>query len=117
MWAPAIFVITPTAAAAAGEVVGGFDPWQLIGYGLTPVTFVVLFLTGQIVSKGELARALANLAIARQELADERTEAAKVQDSIIERVIPAVTKQTLVLEAIAPLLQTETHLRRPPRDG
>ena len=40
-----------------------------------------------------------------------RADNLRLQDALTDRVIPALTRSTLVLETISPLLQTEIHLR------
>ena len=91
----------------------GFSPWQLLYYGVTPVAWVALIISGQLVPKREHERLVHQLGEARQELAEERAHERNLQATTNERVIPAVTQATLALERIAPLLETETHVRRP----
>jgi hypothetical protein len=87
----------------------GFDPYSLIGTLLTPVIVVILLLTNKLHTEGDYKRLQADL-----DLEKGRTTA--LQEALVERVIPALTRSTLVLEQVSPLLQTEVHLRTRERD-
>lgn len=94
---PALFV-----ADAASN--GSLDPLSLIGTVVTPVLVVVLLLANKLHTDGDYRRVIADLH-------EERAERVRLQTALTERVIPALTRSTLVLETVSPLLQTEVHLR------
>lgn len=104
---PAAVVATPAAvsliadAAAGGN---GFDPFSLIGTVFTPVVVIILLLTNKLHTEGDYKRIA-------EDLESERARNAALQTALTEQAIPALTRSTLVLETISPLLQTEVHLR------
>lgn len=99
-------------AAAAGAV--DFQPYSLIGTVLTPVIVVALLIMGKLRTEGEVKRVEASCA-RLEALLDRKDEQLQVlQRSVDERAIPALTRAALILESVAPLLQTETRVRRPP---
>lgn len=103
-------VSAPAVVSVAGAVVdGGFDPYSLIGTFITPVIVVALLLMGKLHTEGEHKRLL-------EDLDAEKARTAALQSALTDRVIPALTRSTLVLENVSPLLQTEVHLRRRPEE-
>jgi hypothetical protein len=105
-----LLVATPPAMVVAEAATGAsFDPVSLIGSVITPVIVVVLLLIGKLHTDSDYKRVLADLEA-------ERAERARLQTALTDRVIPALTRSTLVLEAVAPMLQNEIRLRAV-RDG
>lgn len=105
-------MIVPLAVALAPAVVvaaeasngGGFDPYSLIGTVVTPVVVVALLLFGKLHTESDYKRL-------QEDLDAERAERARLQTALTDRVIPALTRSTLVLEALSPIVQTEVRLR------
>lgn len=105
-------MIGPIAAVAlpAGVVLAeasassGFDPYSLIGSVVTPVIVVALLLFGKLHTESDYKRLA-------EELESERAERVRLQTALTDRVIPALTRSTLVLETLSPMLQTEVRLR------
>lgn len=81
-----------------------FDPYSLVGTLLTPVLVVILLLTNKLHTEGDYKRL-------QQDLDLEKGRTTALQEALVERVIPALTRSTLVLEQVSPLLQTEVHIR------
>jgi len=102
----AVAVTSPAAVSLLADATTGigFDPFSLIGTLLTPVIVVLLLLGGKLHTEGDYKR-LAD------DLEAERARTAALQSALTDRVIPALTRSTLVLETVSPLLQTEVHLR------
>lgn len=93
--APVLALASPAAVSFVAETVSdtGFDPWTLIGSVVTPVIVVVLLLTGKLRTGAETDRILAdNTAL--------RAQVDALQAGLVDRVIPALTRSTLVLEGL-----------------
>lgn len=96
--APPAVVLTEAATST------GFDPYSLIGTVVTPVIVVALLLLGKLHTDADYKRVIADLD-------HERAERVRFQSALTERVVPALTRATLVLEAVSPSLQQEVRLR------
>jgi hypothetical protein len=106
MLAPAALAVSAPVATLLAEAAtnSGFDPYSLIGTLITPVLVVVLLLTNKLHTEGDYKRVIADLEV-------EKARTTTLQTALVDRVIPALTRSTLVLETVSPLLQTEVHLR------
>lgn len=96
-----VAVLTDAASSA------GFDPISIIGTVLTPTIVIILLLTGKLHTDSEVKR-LEDAVTAKD------AQLAALQSGLTDRVIPALTRATLVLETVSPLLQTDVHLRHDP---
>lgn len=111
MWFPTLAIGTPTGVLIAEAATqSDFDPVSLIGTLITPVLVVILLLTNKLHTEGDYKRL-------QQDLDLEKGRTTALQEALVERVIPALTRSTLVLEQVSPLLHTETHLRNPRGEG
>lgn len=116
MWAPALIVSAPTSVLMA-EAVTSSDPLQSwLSYGAVGA-MVVAFAVGLIVPKSTHEKARADLNEERHAHAETRAQLVALQSSTSDRVIPALTKSTLVLEALTPIVQAEIALRRAASEG
>lgn len=105
MLAPAAFTAAPAAVVLAETAAtSNFDPYSLIGTALTPVIVVALLLFGKLHTEKDYQRLA-------EDLDRERAESERLQTALTDRVIPALTRSTLVLEALSPIVQTEVRLR------
>jgi hypothetical protein len=95
MWVPAAVIAAPAvvSVAATADGAGGFDPTTLIGTVVTPVLVIALILFGKLHTHGEVERL-------ETDLAAERADNAALQAALTDRVVPALTRSTLVLEAL-----------------
>lgn len=97
---------------AVSEVVtNGADPLALIGTVVTPVTVVVLFLTGFLHTRSEVRRLEEALAAKDATITRQQEQIDALQNGLIDKAIPALTRATTVLDAISPLITTEPRLR------
>jgi hypothetical protein len=101
---PGAIVAAPAAIVLAEAATNQFDPYSLIGTIVTPVIVVALLLFGKLHTEADYQR-LAD------ELEASRAEQMRLQTALTDRVIPALTRSTLVLEALSPIIQTEVRLR------
>lgn len=105
--------LTPVALLASPAAISvglaatnnGFDPWTLIGSVITPVIVVFLLITGKLRTGAEAERIIADNA-------DLRAQNQALQAGLVDRVIPALTRSTLVLEGL-----DATRFRRDAGDG
>jgi len=104
MFPIAAAVATPAVFVAADAAANGFDPYSLIGTVLTPVIVVTLLLFGKLHTEADYQRVVTDLDLAR-------AEQTRLQTALTDRAIPALTRSTLVLEALSPIVQTEVRLR------
>lgn len=105
MIGPVLAVATPPAVILTeAATTGGFDPISLIGTIVTPVIVVALLLMGKLHTDSDYRRVLSDLD-------EERAERVRLQTALTDRVVPALTRATLVLEAVSPTLQAEVRLR------
>lgn len=120
MWLPVSAVIAPPTAAlvmAATDPTAGFNPYSLIGSAVTPVIVVVLLLFGKLRTETELKRLEEEINGPNGYKEQIRLKDEQLQlslNGLLERVVPALTRSTLVLENLAPMLQTEVTITRPP---
>lgn len=107
--------------AATGSNLG-FDPLDLISTVVTPVMVVILLITGQLVTKGQLNRleALHDAEVARMQtgidarddaITGYRTQIDTLQTGLVDKAIPAITLSTEVIRAVTPYLQTGVRVR------
>lgn len=106
MYATSTLVVAPAALGLVADAAtaDSFGPYSLIGTVVTPVIVVVLLLAGKLHTHGELAR----LVDSNEQL---RAQNQTLQEALIERAVPALTRSTMVLEQITPLIQNEVRLR------
>lgn len=103
-----LLAVAPAGVLVAGAAANsGFDAWTLLTTG-GPVgilaVVVWLVLTDKLHTHGDYKRVV-------DELEAEKTERLRLQAALTDRAIPALTRSTLVLEALSPLLQNEVRLR------
>jgi surfactin synthase thioesterase subunit len=98
------------------------DPWQIIGYGVGPITVVALMLAGQLVPKKQHDAVATNLAAARDDLQKEREQHRNdiqrkddqlltLQANTSEPAIKALTQNTLMMERLMPMIQADALLQ------
>lgn len=104
MLVAALAVVPSGAAIAEATTSGGFDPYNLIGTLLTPVLVVVLLLFGKLHTEADYQRLEADRDA-------EKEERQRLQAALTDRVIPALSRSSLVIEAILPMVQNEVRLR------
>jgi hypothetical protein len=103
--AHAALVVLPPAFVAAEAATGGSpDIVQLITALGFPTALVVAWMFGWVVSGREHDRVI-------RDRDEERAERIRLQTAMSERAIPALTRQTLVMEAALPLLEERVRLR------
>lgn len=103
--------------AAATDGTGGVNIPSIIGTTVTPVIVIILLLMGKLRTEPEVKRIEKSLSEANATVAVKDKQLQDLQAGLVDKAIPALTRTTLVLETIAPMLQTELHLRRPPSGG
>lgn len=118
MWLSVTALMTPpvmTTVVAAADPTASFNPYSLIGSVVTPVIVVLLLLFGKLRTESESKRQEETLEAYRDQLRLKDEQLQQLQTALQERVIPALTRATLVLETLSPLLQTELSFNRPHR--
>lgn len=102
-------------AATSTGVTGNFDLTSLVGTVVTPVIVIFLLLLGKLRTEPEVKRLERENDNLRELVHEKDTQMLALQSGLVDKAIPALTRSTLVLETISPMLQTEVSLRRPPR--
>lgn len=106
MWLAAGLLAAPPVATAvtalADQQPGLVSPETLVGTLITPVMVVVLFLTNQIYSRGHVK----NLEAALKESQDREQAKDEQYSQSMERVIPALTLSTNVLNEVSPFIRS-----------
>lgn len=104
MWFPAVVATAPTAMLVADAVTSDNPLQSWLSYGAVGAVAIALAI-GLLVPKPTHDRTV-------QALADTQARLTALQDKTDERVLPALVKNSLVLEALTPLLQHELVIRR-----
>jgi hypothetical protein len=104
--APALVIAPPAVVLLAdASSSGGLDPYAgLIGTLVTPVIVVLLLLAGKLHTDSDYQ--------SRVDYGkDEHEERVRLQAVIDEQVIPRMGRNTLILEALMPLVRDQVRLR------
>lgn len=105
MWGLVGAVSLPGVAAVAGQTATtGFDPYQLITAGVTPVAVLIAIMLGKLAPEYVVKEMRTD-----KDHAEAQVEVLTAQMS--EKVIPALTLSTQVLDRLAPMMQTEITFR------
>lgn len=112
MWEPAVIVAAPVVSLAVASNTGGFDVSSLIGASITPAIVIVLLLLGKLRTEPEVRRLEGENTLLRKQVSDKDAQMLLLQGGLADRAIPALTRSTLVLEALSPLLQSDDRMRR-----
>lgn len=103
--APAVLAAVPPIAVLASTAAGGspdiVSVIEALGF---PTALVVAWIFGWVVSGREHDRVI-------KDRDEERAERIRLQTAMSDRAIPALTRQTLVMEAALPLLEERVRLR------
>lgn len=96
------------AVAATEAATHGFDLSQIITAGVTPALVLLLILTGKLYPSGivDTYKARADQAEQQRDAANRSVELLNGQ--MLDRVVPALTLATQVLDRLAPMLATES---------
>ena len=104
-----IVAASALAAAAADTAANGFDPWSLLTTG-GPVGILVVIVwflvTGRLHTDGEVKRLIAELDAARTDQASERAARIALQTTLIEQVVPALTRSTDAVTRSTDVMET-----------
>lgn len=112
----AILADTPTTGTHSPDI------YSLLGTAVTPAIVVVLLLMGKLRTEAEVKRLEADIRNRDAVIATKDDQLSALQNGLIERAIPALTRSTLVLETLnqAPDLpvirQPQGSGRRRPKD-
>jgi hypothetical protein len=90
---------------AAADPGGKLDLQSLIGTTVTPAIVILLLLFGKLRMESEVKRL-------ERDLAAERKERLDLLETVTTKVIPALTKSTLVLEKMVPTVEADITYRR-----
>lgn len=110
----------PAGAIVAATVTGGGDGvniTSLIGTVVTPTIVIILLLLGKLRTEPEVKRLEQSNETMRQTILAKDNDMQQLQAGLVDKAIPALTRSTLILETLAPVIQTEVHLRRHPGGG
>ena len=101
---PQVTVITiPTAVVLAAETTGtGFDISSIIGTVVTPVVVLMLLIMGKLRTENEIKNRDETIAILRQQVKDKDAQLDRLQEGLVDKAIPALTRAALILEKISP---------------
>jgi hypothetical protein len=94
--------------STAGDAGTGFDPLSLVGSVLMPATVIILIMTGKLRTDNEVRSKDSQIHNLSQQLTLERERTQALQTGLMEQAVPALTRQTLILERVTPLLERVT---------
>lgn len=106
MW-ESVVVATPILGMVAATTSDntGFDLTSLIGAGITPAIVIVLMLLGKLRTEPEVKRLESEVTQLRAQVREKDQQMLSLQGGLVDRAIPALTRSTLVLEALSPMLR------------
>lgn len=111
---PAALLSVSVGTTAANTGPPALDLTSLLGTVITPVIVIILLLLGKLRTEPEVKRLESENTSLRAQVHDKDAQMISLQSGLVDKAIPALTRSTLVLETLSPLLQTEVHLRRLP---
>ena len=93
----------PPLAILAAETSGsGIDFTSILGTVVTPVVVIALLITGKLRTENEIKNRDETIAIVRAQVTAKDAQLEALQESVVNKAIPALTRAALILEKYQP---------------
>jgi hypothetical protein len=96
-------VAAPTIAFVAAESSStGIDITSVVGTVVTPVVVIALLIMGKLRTENEIKNRDETITILRQQVREKDAQLESLQEGVVNKAIPALTRAALILEKVSP---------------
>jgi hypothetical protein len=97
-----LIAAAPIVIVAAESSGTSIDITSIVGTVVTPVVVIALLIMGKLRTENEIKNRDETITILRKQVASKDAQLESLQEGVVNKAIPALTRAALILEKISP---------------